>query len=111
MKEHSGTKQKIADTFIQIIKQQPLNKITVAKIMREMGMTRQIFYHHFSDIQDLVCWINEQQTQNAFSTFNDNKSLYLSELVYLNFIFENKQMYSNLFSEQGRTGMFEKIFA
>ena len=41
--------------------QKPLNRITVAEIMRGCGMARQHFYYHFDDVYDAVRWIFEEE--------------------------------------------------
>ncbi len=41
--------------------QKPLNRITVAEIMRGCGMARQHFYYHFDNVYDAVRWIFEEE--------------------------------------------------
>lgn len=56
-----ATKQKIALALRQLMQERPLRKITVQDLMERTQMTRQSFYYHFQDIQDVLAWIGEQQ--------------------------------------------------
>lgn len=56
-----ATKQKIALALRQLMQERPLRKITVQDMMERTQMTRQSFYYHFQDIQDVLAWIGEQQ--------------------------------------------------
>ncbi len=51
------TKQEIAASFEQCLMQKPLDKITIIDITEGSGVSRQMFYHYFSDRMELVRWI------------------------------------------------------
>ena len=57
----SNTKQKIARSLRQMMRERPLSKITVQNLMESAQMKRQSFYYHFQDIYDVLGWICEQQ--------------------------------------------------
>ncbi len=50
------TKERIALTVLDLIRQQPVSKVTVQKIMEKTNMKRQSFYYHFKDIYDVLDW-------------------------------------------------------
>ena len=50
------TKERIAQTVLELIRQQPVSKITVQQIMEKTNMKRQSFYYHFNDIYDVLDW-------------------------------------------------------
>lgn len=50
------TKQRIALALHQLMKERPVRKITVQDLMERTQMTRQSFYYHFQDIQDVLAW-------------------------------------------------------
>ena len=62
--DKQATKQKIAQALRQLMQERPLRKITVQDMMERTQMTRQSFYYHFQDIQDVLAWIGEQQARN-----------------------------------------------
>ena len=56
-----AAKQEICAALKSLMAQKPLEKITVAEIMRSCGMTRQHFYYHFEDIYAAVRWMFDQE--------------------------------------------------
>ena len=57
----STAKREICAVLKKLMAQKPLNKITVAEVMKACGMTRQHFYYHFADIYDAVRWMFEEE--------------------------------------------------
>ena len=51
------TKQWIALKMKELIREKPLNKVTVTEICQASGIKRPTFYYHFKDKYDLVAWI------------------------------------------------------
>lgn len=49
----------ISTAFLALCKEKPLNKITIADIQQETQISRQTFYNHFKDKQDLIQYIYE----------------------------------------------------
>lgn len=56
-----AAKREICAALKALMAQKPLDKITVAEVMRTCGMTRQHFYYHFEDIYAAVCWMFDQE--------------------------------------------------
>ncbi|MGN0906402.1 MAG: TetR/AcrR family transcriptional regulator [Bullifex sp.] len=52
----STTKIAISWALKELVKEKPLNKITIQDIADRCGINRQTFYYHFQDIIDLVRW-------------------------------------------------------
>ena len=48
------TKMAIKATFIKLLNERPLNRITVKDIVEECGVNRNSFYYHFEDIPALL---------------------------------------------------------
>lgn len=61
----SITKRALAASFIKLLSQQSLNKITVKDIVEDAQVNRQTFYYHFHDIYDLIRWIFEKESEAA----------------------------------------------
>ena len=55
----NDTKLTIANALLNLLKTQPLNKITVTQITKESNLTRQTFYRNFEDKEDLLGCIAE----------------------------------------------------
>jgi len=60
------TKAMIADAFIKLTHQKPLDKITIKDIVEHCSISRQAFYYHFQDILDVIEWIVRRNMQKAF---------------------------------------------
>lgn len=67
----SMTKKVIAYSFKELLKEKPLNKITVNDIAAKCDINRQTFYYHFIDIRDLIEWIC---LQDADAVLKENKT-------------------------------------
>lgn len=52
----SNTKQRIADTLLEMTKTMPLDKITVGALTARCGISRQSFYYHFHDLMEIASW-------------------------------------------------------
>ena len=62
----NDTKLTIANALLNLLKTQPLNKITVTQITKESNLTRQTFYRNFEDKEDLVNWYFEKLCLDSF---------------------------------------------
>lgn len=51
------TKQEITASFESCLDEKPLDKITIIDITERSGVSRQMFYHYFSDRMELVRWV------------------------------------------------------
>lgn len=49
---------RLAEALENICKRKSLENITVSEITSEAGVTRQVFYHHFTDKFELASWIH-----------------------------------------------------
>ncbi len=52
-----NVKQIIADTIYELSREKPLAKVTVLDISKRSGISRQTFYNHFKDKNDLIRWV------------------------------------------------------
>lgn len=52
-----NVKRIIADTIYELSREKPLSKVTVLDISKRSGISRQTFYNHFKDKNDLIRWV------------------------------------------------------
>ncbi len=71
----NDTKLTIANALLNLLKTQPLNKITVTQITKESNLTRQTFYRNFEDKEDLVNWYFEKLCLDSFKEMADQTTL------------------------------------
>ena len=57
----SGTKERMAEVFKELVCRKSFHKITIRDITKECQMTRENFYYHFRDKYDILGWIFEHE--------------------------------------------------
>ncbi len=50
-------KKILANDLLNLCQKQSLQSITVSQLLKETGVSRQTFYNHFKDKNDLICYI------------------------------------------------------
>ena len=93
----NDTKLTIANALLNLLKTQPLHKITVTQITKESNLTRQTFYRNFEDKEDLVNWYFEKLCLDSFKEMADQATL--KEALIKKFTFIQSQ--STFFKEAG----------
>ena len=76
------TKQVIRDSFFRLMKDKPMEKITVSDIIRSADINRSTFYFYYDDIFDMI----EQINNEIFDYFN-------KEIVSTSFKFSGYEDY------------------
>ncbi len=69
MKKQNGndeTKYRLADAVRECMKTTPVSEITVRQISEVSGITRQTFYRHFLDRDDLINWYFDSLLDESF---------------------------------------------
>lgn len=72
-----------SDSLLKQLENKPLNKITIQSLLDDTGASRQTFYNHFQDKNDLICYIYDTRiipdfTSDADETMNFYGSLLVS---------------------------------
>ena len=112
-KARTVTKAKIVNSFWDLYKQQPLEKITVKKIAEMCGIHRGTFYIHFDDVRSVL----EEIESNLLSELNKIEHLYnstdslwqYSQILYDCFQEDNKEFLRILVLDR-RDPFFSKIY-
>ena len=89
----NAAKRQICTVLKELMTQKPLNRITVAEIMRGCGMARQHFYYHFDDVYDAVRWIFEEE---AVALLREHEGVMLWQdglLQLFQYLRENREVY------------------
>ena len=61
----SFTKKAICQSFIKLLSERPIDKITVKDIVDDCGIARNTFYYHYQDIYQVLEDILDQPVQDA----------------------------------------------
>ena len=69
------TRRSIMDSFIRLLDERPLDKITVKDIVEDCGINRNTFYYHFADIPALVEELVREEADSILATSQGIQSL------------------------------------
>ncbi|MEE0775634.1 MAG: TetR/AcrR family transcriptional regulator C-terminal domain-containing protein [Bacillota bacterium] len=58
------TKWMMVNSLKKLMRQKPLNRITIREIVEDCGVNRQTFYYHFGNIYDMVAWMYREEALN-----------------------------------------------
>mgnify|MGYP004704177403 CR=1 FL=1 len=78
------TKLALEASLKKLLLEKPLDKITIADLTNECGISRMAFYYHFKDIYELVEWVCVEDGKKALQ----DKKTYDTWQEGLNQVFE-----------------------
>ena len=61
------TKQLIAETFVELGRQKSIDKVTVKDVVETCHVSRQTFYYHFQDLDDVMAWMLRQTMERVLA--------------------------------------------
>ena len=65
-------KELLGESYRELARQKPVNKITVANITTNCGVTSTTFYNHFRDKYDLMTWLYVTDTRKIMDRIGRN---------------------------------------
>lgn len=93
------TKMVIKESFLSLIQEKQLDKITIKEICKKADINRTTFYYHYSDLPSLL---TEIETENANHISNLLKFYEKSEKSFLDLLLEliysNQKFYKALYN-------------
>lgn len=69
-------KQIVADAMLDLCRTKELKAITIKDIREKTGVSRQGFYNHFKDKEDLIHWIYYDRVLTNFHNTDSEKGYY-----------------------------------
>ena len=96
------TKDIITKTLWDLVRERPVDKITVKDIVERCGINRNTFYYHFRDIPDVVEYaisVKVGELAQGLSKTHNSSEFFLSLLLYLH---ENKQTVLHIYKSLKR---------
>ena len=67
------TKEILSESFLELINDKRISKITINDITNNCGMTPPTFYNYFKDKYDLIVWIYVRGVEPVISQIGDNE--------------------------------------
>ena len=83
------TKRAIKESFVNLLNERPLNKISVRDITDKCGINRNSFYYHYQDIPALMEEILTEQIDDIIEKYSGTDSLDEFFDVSFGFVLEN----------------------
>jgi AcrR family transcriptional regulator len=98
----SFTRKAIIESFLKLLNERPLNKITIKDIVEDCGINRNSFYYHFEDMSSLVEAIMMEEADNIMDNYGDINSLEECLGVAIDFAVKNKKAVMHIYSSASR---------
>ena len=106
------TKMVIKDSFFQLLKQKPVEKITVKEICEMAQINRATFYRYYENQYDLLSVIENDMFQNIQDTIKE-QTADLNSLIkeILNSLYKNKDEWILLMGNHADPRIVSKIYS
>lgn len=102
-------KMVISDTFVSMVKEKGIDKITVKALIDACDISRQTFYYHFQDIMEVIEWSLEQATKSTLTQSLQADTPEEALSVLISSAVENRTLILKLLDSQKRE-QIEKLF-
>lgn len=96
------TKRALEESLKRLLLTKPLNKITIADITSDCGISRMTFYYHFQDIYDLVEWACEEDAARAIAGNKTADTWQTGLLDTFLALRENKSFIASIYHDMSR---------
>ena len=104
------TKYLLAEALKKCMKKAPLEKITVKDITDTCGVSRQTYYRHFQDKQDLVNWYFERILEESFRHMGKGKTIYEALVNKFTYIQKEKLFFTAAFKNDDQNNLRDHDF-
>ena len=98
----SLTKNAIKKSFMKLLNQKQVNKITVKEIVEDCGINRNSFYYHFDDIPALIEEIFNDQVDEFVGRDIKSENIYDNLMDAIRFSLENRTAMLHIFNSPNR---------
>ncbi|WEG74253.1 TetR/AcrR family transcriptional regulator [Vagococcus intermedius] len=102
MEQGYVTKQALSLALKELMTHYPLDKIRVGQVTELAHLSRNTFYYHFSDINDLLAWTYDNEVVNGLGRFQDIDTWQEGLMQVLNYTEENRSFCLNTFHSLSR---------
>lgn len=104
------TKKLIHDTFIKMLNEQPLKRITVKDLALACEINRNAFYYYYADIYELLSKIFKDNIQLVIDEFNQSNSWEDSFLKATDFALANKKAIYHVYDSMQKEELVQFVF-
>lgn len=90
----------ISGTFLSMVEQKGIDKITVKALIDACNISRQTFYYHFQDIMEVIEWSLERATQNMLARSLEAENPKEALTILISAAVENRTLIRKLLNSQ-----------
>lgn len=106
------TQKVIKETFLELIKDKEIKKVTISEICEIADINRATFYRYYTDVYDLLDKIEEEfvtELKEATSKINNDYSVAKFTNTILTVFLDNKRLVKILFSTKNITALLSEV--
>ena len=96
------TEKAIKESFVKLLNERPLDKITVKDIVEDCGINRNSFYYHYQDVPALLGTIVREQAEVVITEYPTVDSLEQAMDAVISFALKNKNAVLHIFNSVNR---------
>lgn len=96
------TQKAIVNTFLSILQDKSLDKITVKDIVEQAEINRNTFYYYYEDIYDLLDCIFEEEMSKVLSEAKDGCTFYEEYIRAAAILLNNRQAIRHVYQSKSR---------
>jgi probable dihydroxyacetone kinase regulator len=100
------TKQLFADAVTELLREKPLEAITVKNLCEATGASRQTFYNHFLDKYDLIVWICRRQCRELWTSFQERRLSFRECMLEVYSLLDRNQAFYRVIMDMKGQGSF-----
>lgn len=101
------TELAIKNSFIKLLNERPLSKITVKDIVEDCGINRNSFYYHYEDLPTLIEELVTEEADKIITAYPDIDSIETCLLAAIHFARQNKKAIMHIYNSVNRA-LFEQ---
>lgn len=111
-KRVKNTTKALKRALFDMLEQMPLSKITVTSLCKQAGVNRVTFYHHFTDVYDMISqielsYVEELRDYNTKFTQNGKVNF----LYIVRFVRKYSDFYKIVFTNNIPTKLLDEMYA
>ncbi len=96
------TKKALSQALKNLMTLLPFEKITINEVTKEAGVSRNTFYYHFSDINELLEWTFDNEVVKGLESYEAIDTWKDGLMIVLNYTEENRKFCLNTFHSINR---------
>lgn len=108
------TKRMLKENLLMLLKDQPIQKISVSRLCESSDINRSTFYTYYSSTMDLLESIEDEildTLEEDLKQFNKENSISQLMSSIIDYIGDHKELIRLLFSSHGDPGFLNKLIA